>query len=209
MTRDQFFAALRKAVPGIWNKPGAIKEGNELFDAMARATPDAPTQPEAAKTPGSIGPDGIALIKAFEGCHRPIGGGKFIAYPDPGPTGLPVTIGWGTTRHEGKAIKPGTVWTQAECDAALERDLVKYATEVAKALGPALPRTSQRQFDAMVSFHYNTGAIARATLTAKHRAGDFKGAAAEFDRWNRAGGRVMKGLVRRRAAERKLYEAGT
>ena len=57
----------------------------------------------------------------------------------------------------------------------------------------------------MVSFHYNTGAIARATLTKKHNALDYAGAAAEFSRWNKAGGRVLKGLVRRRAEEAKLY----
>jgi GH24 family phage-related lysozyme (muramidase) len=57
----------------------------------------------------------------------------------------------------------------------------------------------------LVSFHYNTGAIARATLTKKHIAGDYQGAAREFARWNRAGGRVLKGLVRRRAAEAELY----
>jgi GH24 family phage-related lysozyme (muramidase) len=57
----------------------------------------------------------------------------------------------------------------------------------------------------MVSFHYNTGAIARATLTRRHIAGDHAGAAREFARWNRAGGRIMQGLVRRRAAETELY----
>lgn len=65
--------------------------------------------------------------------------------------------------------------------------------------------TTAHQFDALVSFHYNTGAIARATLTRKHLAGDHAGAAREFARWNRAGGRVLKGLVRRRAAEAELY----
>ena len=59
----------------------------------------------------------------------------------------------------------------------------------------------------MVSFHYNTGAIARATLTKRHKAGDFSGSAREFRRWNKAGGRIMKGLARRRTAEEKLYRA--
>ena len=61
----------------------------------------------------------------------------------------------------------------------------------------------------MVSFHYNTGAIDRATLTKKHKAHDYGGAAAEFARWNRAGGRVLKGLVRRRGSEAKLYRSGS
>ena len=67
--------------------------------------------------------------------------------------------------------------------------------------------TSEAQFDALVSFHYNTGAIGRATLTRKHCAGDFEGAALEFARWNMAGGRVLKGLVNRRAAEAELYRS--
>ena len=79
----------------------------------------------------------------------------------------------------------------------------RYAAEVAAALGDA--PTSQAQFDALVSFHYNTGAIGRATLTRKHIAGDHAGAQAEFARWNRAAGRVLKGLTRRRLAEAALY----
>ena len=84
--------------------------------------------------------------------------------------------------------------------------VVLYANDVARAIGDA--PTSQSQFDAMVSFHYNTGAISRATLTRKHKAGDFAGAASEFARWNKAGGRVLKGLVNRRRAEAKLYSSG-
>jgi GH24 family phage-related lysozyme (muramidase) len=57
----------------------------------------------------------------------------------------------------------------------------------------------------MVSFHYNTGAIARATLTRLHKGGDFAGAAAEFGKWVHAGGRRLAGLVRRREAEAALY----
>jgi lysozyme len=68
--------------------------------------------------------------------------------------------------------------------------------------------TSPAQFDAMVSFHYNTGAIARATLTRKHKAGDPAGAAREFTRWVHAGGRVLRGLERRRWAEAELYASG-
>ena len=74
---------------------------------------------------------------------------------------------------------------------------------MADALGEA--PTTQAQFDALVSFHYNTGAIARATLTRLHRAGDHAGALREFARWNRAGGRVLRGLIRRRAAEAQVY----
>ncbi len=156
--------------------------------------------------PRAIGAAGIALIKRFEGCARLRLDGLVEAYPDPGTGAAPWTIGWGATGRDhvhGGRIGPDTVWTQAQCDARLAEDLVRYAAEVAAAIGEAT--TSQAQFDALVSFHYNTGAIGRATLTRKHRAGDTEGAAREFARWNRAGGRVLKGLVRRREAEAALY----
>ena len=154
--------------------------------------------------PDDLGPDGINLIKEFEGCHKELPDGRFQAYPDPGTGGKPWTIGWGSTRDfQNAPIVPGTIWTQGQCDRKLEIDMQKYADEVARAIGDA--PTTQKQFDAMVSFHYNTGAIFKATLTKKHIAGDYEGAAKEFARWNKAGGRVMNGLTRRRASEAKLY----
>ena len=125
------------------------------------------------------------------------------AYPDPGTGAAPWTIGWGAT---GPDIGPGTVWTQQQCDDRLAQDLARHAREVAEAVQDA--PTSQAQFDALTSFHYNTGAIRRATLLRLHRAGRFEEAADEFSRWTRAGGRVLNGLVRRRAAEELLYRSG-
>lgn len=151
---------------------------------------------------------GIALIKRFEGCARQRRDGLIEAYPDPGTGAEPWTIGWGATgedRFGGGRIGPGTCWTQAQCDVRLAEDLARYAAEVAAAIGTAL--TTQSQFDALVSFHYNTGAIRTATLTKRHIAGDYAGAAHEFSRWTRAGGRVLQGLVRRRAAEAELYQS--
>lgn len=161
------------------------------------ATPDdspAPTRPRTA------GPAAAALIRQFEGCAKQCGDGRFRAYPDPGTGGAPWTIGWGAT---GPDVGPGTVWTRQQCDARLAQDIARHALEVDRAIGDA-PTTAQ-QFDALVSFHYNTGAIRRATLTRKHCAGDLTGALKEFSRWTYAGGRVLPGLVRRRAAEAELY----
>ena len=149
-----------------------------------------------------IGEAGIQLIKSFEGCARLRRDGMIEAYPDPGTGGAPWTIGWGAT---GPGIGPDTVWTKEECDARLEADLERYAVEVSAAIGDA--STTQGQFDALVSFHYNTGAIRRATLTRLHRAGRFDEAAQEFARWKHAGGKVLKGLVRRRAAEARIYRS--
>ncbi len=181
-----FFSALRR-----------MKERR----AVSPVAVSAPPEPAAAiDTPQRIGARGLALIKAFEGCARKRSDGSFEAYPDPGTGGDPWTIGWGAT---GKGIVRGTVWTQTQCDARLEADLVRFAREVARALDDA--PTSQAQFDALVSFHYNTGAIARATLTKLHKAGKFAAAEAEFGKWVHAGGKRLNGLVRRRSAEAALY----
>jgi lysozyme len=155
---------------------------------------------QAPLHPSRISAAGIALIKEFEGCARKRPDGWVEAYPDPGTGGAPWTIGWGAT---GQGVTPDKVWTQQQCDERLASGLRCYARDVGDTLANA--PTTQAQFDALVCFHYNTGAIRRATLTRLHRARDLPGALTEFARWNRAGGRVMKGLVRRRAAEARLY----
>ena len=136
----------------------------------------------AAAPARRIGPEGIALIQRFEGCERRIPGGLVEAYPDPGSSRSRTGSGSGA---------PWTIGWGA----------------TGPGIGPGTVWT-QAQFDALVGFHYNTGAIRRATLTRKHVAGDHAGAAAEFARWNRAGGRVLSGLTRRRAAEAALYREG-
>jgi GH24 family phage-related lysozyme (muramidase) len=75
--------------------------------------------------------------------------------------------------------------------------------EVAAAIASA--PTTQHQFDALVSFHYNTGRIGDATLTRRHIAGDHAAAGAEFGKWIHNGGKVLRGLVKRRAEEAELY----
>lgn len=146
--------------------------------------------------------DCIALIQEFEGCAKKQPDGSFLAYPDPGSGGAPWTIGWGST---GPDIKPGTVWTQAQCDQRLEAHVAEFAQGVSSALANA--PTSQHQFDAMVCFSYNVGLanFQSSTLLKLHKAGDFSGAEAQFARWNKASGQVLPGLVRRRAAEAALY----
>ena len=188
-----FFASLRRMKAGLV-KPDSVAAAG----ALASKPPGAPQ----AGPVTTIGPRGLALIKHFESCAKRRRDGAFEAYPDPGTGGDPWTIGWGST---GKGIVRGTVWTQTECDARLDRDLVRFAREVAHALGDA--PTSQHQFDALVSFHYNTGAIAKATLIRLHKAGRFGEATLEFGKWINAGGQRMNGLVRRRRAEADLYRS--
>jgi len=159
----------------------------------------------------SLSPAGLALIQRWEGCARRRPDGRFEAYPDPGSSlsrtgsgsGAPWTIGWGAT---GADIVSGLIWTQTQCDERLVRDLDRFAREVAQAPGDS--PTTQPQFDALVSFHYNTGAIGSATLTRRHKSGDFTGAADEFERWVHAGGKRLNGLIRRRADEAALYRSG-
>lgn len=216
--RKAIFDAVRRMI-GRGFARGEVETLDGLLDGFeGRTMPDTPSEPETPHVPQLVGVQGRDIIKRFEGCARLRPDGLVEAYPDPGSSlartgsgrGDPWTIGWGATGQDhfnGGLIGPGTVWTQEQCDTRLNRDLVKYAREVAIALN-GVP-TSQAQFDALVSFHYNTGAIGRATLTRKHKAGDFTGAAAEFKRWNKAAGRVLKGLTRRRAEEAALYRGGS
>jgi lysozyme len=193
MQRKTIFDAVRRMLGR-----GFRQDEVEALDRAIDAALDDPL--EAAPGGPSVSERGIALVKRFEGCARKRPDGLYEAYPDPGTGGAPWTIGWGAT---GEGIGPHTVWTSGECDARLVSDIARHAAGVRAALGSA--PTTQDQFDALVSFHFNTGAIGRATLTRKHLAGDYEGATREFARWNRAGGRVLAGLTRRRAAEAALY----
>lgn len=132
------------------------------------------------------------IIKAFEGCF-------LDAYLC--PAGVP-TIGWGST---GPDIRMGMKWTQKQADDRLMDDIGDFGDAVAKLVKDK--HTTAHQFAALVSFAYNlgSGALGSSTLLRKHMAGDFDGARLEFARWNKAGGKVLKGLTRRRAQEAALY----
>lgn len=142
-----------------------------------------------------LGKPGEQLIKHYERC-------RLRAYPDPGTGGAPWTIGWGAT---GSGIGPGTVWTQAQADARFVADAASRAAQLEKMLGSA--PVTQNQFDAMMSLLYNIGSgnFTGSSVLACHRARDYADARKSFALWNKAGGRVMNGLVKRRAAEAALY----
>lgn len=129
----------------------------------------------------------LGLIKPFEGC-------KLRAYRCPAGVW---TIGWGAT---GPDIVEGLVWTQAQADARLAQDVSKFLAGVRAAVKE--PATDG-QLGAMTSLAYNIGlaAFRKSTLLRLFNAGDVRGAAAQFARWNKAGGKVLPGLTRRRAAE--------
>ncbi|RYD60275.1 MAG: lysozyme [Verrucomicrobiaceae bacterium] len=145
----------------------------------------------------TISTAGISLIKEFEGT-------RLKAYPDPGTGGAPWTIGVG---HTGPEVKPGMVITEAQSDNYLHSDLAKFEKTVNTLVKAAI---TQPMFDALVSFAYNCGPanLKTSTLLKKVNAGDFAGAANEFAKWNKAAGRVLNGLTRRRAAEAALFRKG-
>lgn len=159
-------------------------------------------------------PDWLALaaplIERFEGMARLIPGGKVEAYPDPGSGGVPWTIGIGSTRDEqGQPIKPGDVWTVERARKRFEAHVMEFAREVDRQI--AGKPTTAAQKAAIVSLAYNIGpdALSRSTVLKRHRAGDYKAAADAFALWNKAGGKILSGLVRRRAAEAELYRKGS
>jgi lysozyme len=136
---------------------------------------------------------GIDLIKQFEGYSSK-------AYPDPATGGVPWTIGYGTTR----GVKPGMVITAEQAEKMLRDDVAKFESGVSSLITAP---TTQGQFDAMVSLAYNIGLgnFGKSTLLKKHNARCYTCAADQFRVWNRANGKVMNGLTRRRAAERQVY----
>ncbi len=139
---------------------------------------------------------GLDLITRNEGC-------VLHAYQD--SVGV-WTIGYG---HTGADVQPGLVINQAGAEQLLRRDLDKFERGVEGELDGAA--CTDNQFAAMVSLAYNVGLgnFAKSSVLRLHRAGDYNGAAAAFSMWNKAGGRVLAGLTRRRAEEARLYLRGT
>lgn len=144
-------------------------------------------------TPRRCNAAGRALIQRYESC-------RLEAYPDPGTGGDPWTIGWGET---GPGIVRGLKWSQEYADHRFELSLSKRERTVERLVSVPL---TDNEFSALVSFEYNTGALAGSTLLRKLNAGEpALEVAEEFRKWIFAGGRVMNGLIRRRSAERDLF----
>jgi lysozyme len=139
---------------------------------------------------------GIDLIREFEGC-------KLTAYPDPATGGDPWTIGYG---HTGPDVFSGLKITEDEAISYLRRDLETAEKCVNGCVKVTL---TQEQFDALCSFVLNVGCgnLRKSTLLVKINDGDDVGAAEEFLRWDRAAGKQMAGLTRRRNAERERFLA--
>lgn len=143
---------------------------------------------------GLINRAGLDLIKRYEGL-------ELEAYQDPVQIW---TIGYGHTR----GVKPGDTISEAQAEVFLYEDLDGAERAVSSNLSAEVFSTiSANHYSALVSFTYNVGAgsLRRSTLLKKINAGDFEAAANEFKRWNKAGGKVLNGLIARRAAEEELF----
>lgn len=152
--------------------------------------------------------EGIDLIKAFEGCH---------SSPYKCPASL-WTIGYGHVLYPEQArlktddrasypLRPehNRVWDADEIDALLEADLQRFSDGVLR-LCPAAA-DNDRHLSALVSFAFNVGLgnLQSSTLRMKYNRGDYAGAADEFLKWRKSNGVVLRGLERRREAERALF----
>lgn len=143
-----------------------------------------------------ITPAGVSLVKEFEGC-------ELRAYRD--PVGI-LTIGYGYTNNAGfgPGVRAGDVWTEEQAEAMLVEGLDRFGARIK----PLLKReATPHQYSAMVSLAYNigVGAFSKSTCLKRFNAGDIAGAAEALTWFNKAGGRVLRGLVRRREAERALF----
>lgn len=134
---------------------------------------------------------GVDLIKGFEGV---------ILHTYIDAVGVK-TIGYG---HTGSDAYSGRVITMAQAEAFLKQDLGAFEHAVNDAVKVSI---NQNQFDSLVSFSFNVGkgALQSSTLLRKLNSRDYNGAASEFLKWNKGGGRVLAGLTRRRQAERDLF----
>ena len=136
---------------------------------------------------------GLELIKSYEGL-------RLNAYPDPATGGDPWTVGYGST---GPHVRKGLTITLAQAEELLRSDLRRFEDGVAACA----PVTTANQFAALVSFAFNCGLgnLKSSTLLRLHNEGKYALAAEQFGRWNKAAGKVMNGLTRRRASEAALY----
>lgn len=133
---------------------------------------------------------GVSLIKSFEGL-------RLKSYQD--SVGV-WTIGYGATR----GVTAGMMITNEQAERMLLNDIGRFEPEIERLVKVPL---SQDQWDALMSFTYNLGAqnLGSSTLLKLLNAANYNGAAEQFPRWNSAGGQVLSGLVKRRAAERVLF----
>jgi lysozyme len=193
-----------------------------LFDTVRSIVGRALTQDEVDRINVALGRTiATAIVQGLKATNRATAiihefeGFRAESYPDPGSAnGLPVTCGFGSTRHlDGRPIRLGETWTREYAARVFARDLAVFEQGV-NTLLKGRP-TTQNQFDALVSLAYNIGldidddahaeGLGDSTLLKHHLSGDYAKAKAAFRSWRFNDGKEMRGLVRRREAEAALY----
>ena len=136
--------------------------------------------------------EGLALIKKFEGC-------RLESYRCSANV---LTIGYG---HTGGVLETDVI-TQDVADKLLEQDIAKFEKYVNVNVAVEL---NQSQFDALVAWTFNLGVgnLRQSTMLKKLNEGDYQSVPSEMKRWNKAGGKTLEGLIRRRKAEGLLFES--
>ena len=112
------------------------------------------------------------------------------------------TVGYGAT---GKGIGPGVVWTETQANNNLTERFIRLGEFVEGQVRVPI-NASQKAALALLTDNIGNKAFSTSTLLKKLNAGDYMGAAKQFDRWNKGGGKVLNGLTKRRAEERALFE---
>lgn len=117
------------------------------------------------------------------------------------------TIGYGTTQINGRPVQKGDTITEEQAMNLMKED---YSSRASRVMSLVKVPLNQNQLDALTSLSYNIGmgAFAKSTLLKKLNAGDYTGAAGEFSKWNKAGGRVNEGLINRRREEAQQFLSG-
>jgi lysozyme len=180
MSREQLFAAIRPFAPGQQFTPEHVAAIDALADSFGISRGGERT----------LGAAGLQIIKDAEGL-------RLSAYQD---TGGVWTIGYG---HTGADVHPKLTISEVTAEALLRRDVADAEVAVRRLF----PKTTQNQFDALVSFTFNEGAgqVEASSLRRLHNDGDYAGAQSQFARWIYDDHKALPGLVKRRRAEADLY----
>jgi lysozyme len=189
-----------EALDWLWQQVGPYvkeeftRQWRQPSEAAKQQEAPVATSSESAPAHNKTNAEALELMKRHEGFRT-------NAYLCPAAVW---TIGYGTTRMGGRAVRPGDVVTEAQAMALFQADLTVFERAVDRLV--QVPLTSN-QFSALVSFVYNVGvgAFTNSTLLRVLNARNYAEAAEQFLRWTRGGGRVLPGLVRRRQEERALF----
>lgn len=143
----------------------------------------------------TISKEGIKFIQRFEDLKLK----SYLPTPDD-----VWTIGYGTTRINGRSVVEGEEITKTQAEEYFKDDILKFEKAINDLVKVEL---TQNKFDALVSFVYNigVGAFSKSTLLKKLNSGDYAGASREFKRWNKQAGKVLRGLTKRRNEEAEMF----